>query len=107
MARIELGDLLRREDSHVEWKRGVADVEDVVKTLTAFANDLDGTGRGGWVVCGVEEQSDSHGFPIARLVASRPAESERFRPILSTGGFWSAATEGTNRNGLIQRPSTA
>ena len=73
MSPIDLDDLLRREDSRVEWKRRAAEIEDVVKTLTAFANDLEGTRQGGWVVCGIEE-GDDHGFPAARrvgLVASR------------------------------------
>jgi ATP-dependent DNA helicase RecG len=74
----ELDDLLRREDSHVEWKRGAAAVEDVVKTLTAFANDLEGSGWGGWVLCGVEEGSDDQGFPLARRVG---LSSSRFKEV--------------------------
>lgn len=70
----DLDDLLQRESARVEWKRQAAEVEDVVKTLAAFANDLEDSRQGGWVVCGVEEVRDNHGFPEARrvgLTASR------------------------------------
>lgn len=70
----DLDDLLQRESARVEWKRQAAEVEDVVKTLSAFANDLEDSRQGGWVVCGVEEVRDDHGFPGARrvgLTASR------------------------------------
>ncbi len=77
MSPVDLDRLLRQEDSHVEWKRRAADIEDVVRTLTAFANDLNGSLEGGWVVCGIEEGRDAHGFPVPRregLPASRLQE---------------------------------
>ncbi len=75
---IELEELLRREDASVEWKKGVADAEDVVRKLTAFANKSGGLGDGGWVVCGVEEEKDEHGFARARLVG---LPASRFKEI--------------------------
>jgi ATP-dependent DNA helicase RecG len=77
MSPVDLDRLLRQEDTHVEWKRRAADIEDVVKTLAAFANDLAGSGIGGWVVCGIEEGRDEHGFAFPRqvgLAASRLKE---------------------------------
>ncbi len=74
MTPIDLDNLLRRESARVEWKRQAAEIEDVVKTLSAFANDLEGSEQGGWVVCGIEEGRDDHEFPIGRqvgLAASR------------------------------------
>ena len=37
---IELGELARRESEQIEWKENVADIDDVVATLSGFANDL-------------------------------------------------------------------
>jgi predicted HTH transcriptional regulator len=77
MSPVDLDRLLREEGAHVEWKRRAADVAAVVKTLSAFANDLDGSGTGGWVVCGIEEGRDEHGFALPRqvgLAASRLQE---------------------------------
>lgn len=75
---IDLEALLRREDASVEWKRNVADVEDVVKTLSAFANNFTGMADGGWVVCGVEEERNEHGFAQARKVG---LEASRFQEV--------------------------
>jgi ATP-dependent DNA helicase RecG len=66
-ARVDLDLLARRESEQTEWKENVADVDAVVETLTAFANDLQNLG-GGYVVCGAREEKDAHGF--ARLVRS-------------------------------------
>ncbi|MCC7383404.1 MAG: putative DNA binding domain-containing protein [Deltaproteobacteria bacterium] len=66
-ASIDLEELAVRESEQVEWKENVADADDVVATLSAFANDLPNLG-GGYVVCGVTEAKDEHGFP--RLVRS-------------------------------------
>lgn len=71
--RIDLNELARRENEQTEWKENVADVDDVVATLTAFANDLQNLG-GGYVVCGVREDKDEYGFPTlvrVGLTASR------------------------------------
>jgi ATP-dependent DNA helicase RecG len=59
--KIDLEELSARESEQVEWKEGVADPEDVVRTLAAFANDLSNLG-GGYVVCGAREVRDAHGF---------------------------------------------
>ena len=77
-ARIDLDELARRESEQTEWKENVADVNDVVATLCAFANDLQNLG-GGYVVCGAKEEKDEHGFPkLVRtgLTASRLKEVE-------------------------------
>lgn len=63
---IELRELMLRESEQVEWKENVADVNDVVRTLVAFANDLANLG-GGRVVCGAAEGRDEHGFPQVKL----------------------------------------
>jgi ATP-dependent DNA helicase RecG len=76
--RIDLDQLARRESEQTEWKESVADIDDVVATLCAFANDLQNLG-GGYVVCGAREERDEHGFPqLARkgLTASRLKEIE-------------------------------
>jgi len=59
---IDLEQISRRESEQTEWKESVADVNDVVATLCAFANDLQNRG-GGYVVCGAGEAQDEHGFP--------------------------------------------
>jgi ATP-dependent DNA helicase RecG len=78
MPRIDLDELARRESEQTEWKENVADVDDVIATLTAFANDLQNLG-GGYVVCGAKETKDEHGFPLlvrAGLTADRFKEVE-------------------------------
>src|SRR5262249_1400039 len=75
---IDLNELARRENEQTEWKENVADIDDVVATLSAFANDLQNLG-GGYVVCGVAETKDEYGFPsLVRvgLTASRLQEVE-------------------------------
>ena len=77
-ASIDLALLASRENEQTEWKENVADIDDVVATLSAFANDLPNLG-GGYVVCGAKEQPDEHGFPsLARtgLTAARLKEVE-------------------------------
>jgi ATP-dependent DNA helicase RecG len=59
---VDLDQLARRESEQTEWKESVADINDVVATLCAFANDLQNLG-GGYVVCGAAEGEDEHGFP--------------------------------------------
>jgi ATP-dependent DNA helicase RecG len=61
----------------VEWKQTVADVEDVLKTVTAFANDFQNMG-GGYVVCGAAEGQDEHGF---QKVSYPGLTSARFKVI--------------------------
>ena len=64
---IDLKVLATRESEQVEWKENVADVDDVVATLSAFANDWAKLG-GGYVVCGAKEERDEHGFPRLAVV---------------------------------------
>ncbi|MBN3567722.1 MULTISPECIES: ATP-binding protein [Burkholderia] len=75
---VDLNSLLLRESEQVEWKENVADIDDVVATISAFANDWSNLG-GGYVVCGAAEKKDEHGFPAVNLVgltASRLREIE-------------------------------
>ena len=75
---VDLNELSKTESEQVEWKENVADENDVVATLTAFANDLQNLG-GGYVVCGAKEDKDEYGFPrvvLAGLTASRLKEVE-------------------------------
>lgn len=77
-ATLDLHELARRENEQVEWKEGVADIDDVVKTLSAFANDWQNLG-GGYVVCGAREGRDEFGFPrvaLTGLDAARLREVE-------------------------------
>lgn len=64
---VDLEALRARESEQVEWKLAVADPDDVVRTLTAFANDLANLG-GGYVVCGAEEGRDAAGFSSVNWV---------------------------------------
>ncbi len=75
---LDLKELSTRENEQVEWKRNVADIEDLLRTVTAFANDYQNMG-GGYIVCGAEELRDEHGFPRVEnigLTASRFKEIE-------------------------------
>ncbi len=63
MNKIDLTELSKRESERVEWKENVADVEDVIKTAVAFANDYSNLG-GGYIICGARESKDEHGFQI-------------------------------------------
>jgi ATP-dependent DNA helicase RecG len=74
---VDLVQLSRRENEQTEWKENVADIDDVVATLAAFANDLQNLG-GGYVVCGVREEKDAHGF--ASLV-QLGLTSSRFKEV--------------------------
>lgn len=78
MKKIDLKELASRESEQVEWKENVADVEDVARTIAAFANDYSNLG-GGYVVCGARESKDEHGFQkmeIPGLTASHLKEIE-------------------------------
>lgn len=57
---VSLEELLQRESAWVEWKEA-GDRLAVVRTLVAFANDESDSGRGGYVLCGVEETKDGQG----------------------------------------------
>ena len=78
MANIDLKELSARESERVEWKKNAADIDQVIKTIVGFANDLSNLG-GGYVVCGAEEQKDEHGFQKVSyigLTAARLKEIE-------------------------------
>ncbi len=74
---LDLKELSTRESEQVEWKRNVADIEDLLRTVTAFANDYQNLG-GGYIVCGAEELRDEHGFP---RVETPGLTSNRFKEI--------------------------
>ncbi len=62
---IDLKELALRESEKVEWKENGDDkeiVKKIVKTISAFANDISNFG-GGYVVCGAKEAKDEYGFP--------------------------------------------
>ncbi|MDZ4798942.1 MAG: ATP-binding protein [Bryobacteraceae bacterium] len=73
MDQLDLKVLSSRESDQVEWKENVADSDDVVETLSAFANDWSNLG-GGYVVCGAREEKDEHGFPTVTLVGLSAAK---------------------------------
>lgn len=61
---IDLKELSSRESERVEWKENGNDkfiVNSIVKTISAFANDIANFG-GGYVVCGAKETKDEFGF---------------------------------------------
>ncbi len=62
---IDLKELSTRESERVEWKENGDDkdiVRSIVRTISAFANDIANVG-GGYVVCGAKEGKDENGFP--------------------------------------------
>ena len=77
MPNLDLKEIAQRESEQVEWKGGVADVDDVVRTIVAFANDWSNLG-GGYVVCGAQEQKDDQGFQRVNLVG---LTAERIKEI--------------------------
>lgn len=44
--KVDLKELASRESEQVEWKRNVAEIDDVVRTVAAFANDFQNLGGG-------------------------------------------------------------
>jgi len=63
--KIDLKELSIRESERVEWKENGDDkkvAKGIVKTISAFANDIANVG-GGYVVCGAKEGKDEYGFP--------------------------------------------
>lgn len=78
---IDLKELSVRESERVEWKENGDDnhiVNSIVKTISAFANDISNFG-GGYVVCGARETKDQHGFPklhLTGLTANKLKEIE-------------------------------
>lgn len=77
---IDLKELSTRESEKVEWKENGDDqniVRSIVKTISAFANDISNFG-GGYVVCGAKEIKDDFGFP---KVLYTGLSSKRFKEI--------------------------
>lgn len=77
MSQIDLEYLSKRESERVEWKENVADIEDIVKTAVAFANDYSNLG-GGYIVCGAAETKDEYGF---QKIVLKGLDSTRFKEI--------------------------
>ncbi len=75
---LDLDLIFRRESEQVEWKKGVADIDEVVKTLSAFANDLANVG-GGYLACGVAEGKDEYGYVVADKVGLTHSELEEIK----------------------------
>jgi predicted HTH transcriptional regulator len=79
--RIDLKELAQRESEQVEWKENGDDkdvMSSIVKTISAFANDISNFG-GGYVICGAKEIKDAHGFPAVKytgLTANKLKEIE-------------------------------
>jgi predicted HTH transcriptional regulator len=76
-SKTDLKELAARESEQVEWKKNVANIEDVIRTITAFSSDFQNMG-GGYVVCGAEESKDEHGF---QKVSYPGLTSDRFKEI--------------------------
>ena len=78
---IDLKELSARESEKVEWKENGDDkdiVKNIVKTISAFANDIANVG-GGYVVCGAKEVKDEFDFPkveYSGLTANKLKEIE-------------------------------
>lgn len=78
---LDLKELSVRESERVEWEENGDDIDvvkKIVKTISAFANDISNFG-GGYVVCGAKETKDNHGFPkiqYAGLTANKLKEIE-------------------------------
>ena len=81
---LDLKVLMARESEQVEWKENVADHEDVVATLSAFANDLANLG-GGYVVCGAKEDRDQYGFPSVSASGLSSAELKKLEGLIMEG----------------------
>ena len=74
---VDLDKLARDESEQVEWKENVADEDDVVEAIAAFANDYPYLG-GGYVVCGAAERKDEHGFPRVEYIG---LDANRLREV--------------------------
>ncbi|MFZ4557135.1 MAG: ATP-binding protein [Pseudanabaena sp.] len=78
---LDLSELSLRESERVEWKENGDDIDvvkKIVKTISAFANDISNFG-GGYVVCGAKEIKDDYGFPKVQykgLTANKLKEIE-------------------------------
>lgn len=74
---LDLSDLRRRESERIEWKKNVADIENVIETIVAFSNDYSNLG-GGYVICGAEEITNEAGFQTVQFVG---LTAERFKEV--------------------------
>ncbi|CAN2050685.1 Transcriptional regulator [Candidatus Magnetomoraceae bacterium gMMP-13] len=74
---IDLKELSSRESERVEWKENVADIDNILKTITAFANDFSNLG-GGYLVCGAKEGKDEYGF---QKIFHTGLDADRFKEI--------------------------
>jgi ATP-dependent DNA helicase RecG len=70
---VPLEELLQAESAWVEWKEA-GDRLAVIKTLVAFANDENDSGRGGYAICGIEETKDAHGIVQPNVVGLSQGE---------------------------------
>jgi len=70
--------IIQQENARIEWKENVGDVRGVVKTLCAFANDLQQVG-GGRVICGLKEETNEFGAPEAIPVGLEDARFKKIR----------------------------
>ncbi|MCP5048368.1 MAG: ATP-binding protein, partial [bacterium] len=75
--KINWSHLVQRESARVEWKENVANPMNVVKTLSAFANDFQQVG-GGRVLCGLKEEKNQWNEPVAKVVG---LDEKRFKEI--------------------------
>lgn len=77
---VDLQELWRRVIEQTEWKENVANIDDVVETLSAFANDLANLG-GGYVVCGAGANFTPTSTELSESSAprSRSASTRRSR----------------------------
>jgi ATP-dependent DNA helicase RecG len=75
--KLDWNELVQRESARVEWKENVANLQNVVKTLSAFANDFQQVG-GGRVLCGLKEEKNQYGEPVAKVVG---LDEKRFKEV--------------------------
>ncbi len=73
---IPLEELLQAESAWVEWKKA-GDPMAIVAKLVAFANDVTDSGKGGWVICGVEETKDEHGVVRPNVVGVSQSDLDK------------------------------
>lgn len=77
MPKLDLKEIALRESEQVEWKENVADIDSVVETVVAFANDWSNLG-GGYIICGAKELRDEAGFPRVEMIG---LTSERLKEV--------------------------
>jgi ATP-dependent DNA helicase RecG len=75
--KTDWNELVQRESARVEWKENVANLQNVVKTLSVFANDFQQVG-GGRVLCGLKEEKNQYGEPVAKVVG---LDEKRFKEV--------------------------